>query len=51
MGSVAVSAADPHHDPQQASLLALHRAIEAVWRIESARNDDRTNRREDVGLS
>jgi RNA polymerase sigma factor (sigma-70 family) len=28
-----VSAADPHH----ASTLALHRTIEAVWRIESAR--------------
>jgi RNA polymerase sigma factor (sigma-70 family) len=28
-----VSATDPHHDPHQ----ALHRTIEAVWRIESAR--------------
>jgi RNA polymerase sigma factor (sigma-70 family) len=32
-----VSATDTPHDPQQASHLALHRTIEAVWRIESAR--------------
>jgi len=32
-----VSAADRHHDPQQASQLAQHRTIEAVWRTESAR--------------
>jgi RNA polymerase sigma factor (sigma-70 family) len=32
-----VSATDPHHATQQASHLALHRTIEAVWRIESAR--------------
>ena len=32
-----MSATDTPHDPQQASHLALHRTIEAVWRIESAR--------------
>jgi RNA polymerase sigma factor (sigma-70 family) len=32
-----VSATDPHHDPQQAAHQALHRTVEAVWRIESAR--------------
>jgi RNA polymerase sigma factor (sigma-70 family) len=32
-----VSATDTPPDPQQASHLALHRTIEAVWRIESAR--------------
>ena len=33
----AVSATDPHHATHQASQLALHRTIEAVWRIESGR--------------
>jgi len=33
VGSVAASATDPHHDTHQ----ALHRTVEAVWRIESAR--------------
>jgi RNA polymerase sigma factor (sigma-70 family) len=32
-----VSATDPHHAAHQASQLALHRSIEAVWRIESGR--------------
>jgi RNA polymerase sigma factor (sigma-70 family) len=32
-----VSATDPDHDPHQAADQALHRTIEAVWRIESAR--------------
>jgi RNA polymerase sigma factor (sigma-70 family) len=32
-----VSATDPPNATQQASQLALHRTIEAVWRIESAR--------------
>ena len=32
-----MSATDPHHDPQQAAHQALHRTVEAVWRIESAR--------------
>jgi RNA polymerase sigma factor (sigma-70 family) len=32
-----VSATDPHHATQQATQEALHRTIEAVWRIESAR--------------
>ena len=32
-----MSATDPDHDPHQAADQALHRTIEAVWRIESAR--------------
>jgi RNA polymerase sigma factor (sigma-70 family) len=32
-----VSATDPDRDPHQAADQALHRTIEAVWRIESAR--------------